>query len=120
MGDFLTQTLKISAEHGEENEVLWWLCVEGERVAKIRKKKGRNVAAGSEKERERIKSEIKGNKIKDKGKCSVGEENKINCILRIFMKYSWAFNCHKYNMTISLMGIYIYNPKSIICQIQYY
>ena len=36
--------------------------------------------------------------------------------------YLWVFmteiNCHKYNMTKLIMGIYLYNPKSIICQIQ--
>ena len=80
------------------------------------------MAAGSEKERQRIESEIKGNKIKYRGRCSIGKEKKINCIFKdiyeAFMGICEIINCHKYNMIISLMGIYLNNPKSITCQIQ--
>ena len=83
------------------------MCVEeeGKNENEERERERVMLSAGNEKERERIKSEIKRkNKTKCEGKCSVGKRNKINCILRIFMRYLWVFICHKCNMTNSIYG----------------
>ena len=122
----------ISAEEGWKNGVLGVCFSEEKRKTKIEERrewwaagnetKGKERAVGGRKKREKGKKRKRKSQLEKERKRGKREKENLRKSVSnvVFNKLGICeiIYCHKHNMTISLMGIYLYNPKLIICQIQ--